>query len=477
MDEMPPSRKTIVEPSRKTTVCRETEVLVVGGGPAGVAAAIAAARNGANTTLVERYNHLGGMATGGLVILIPHMSAGTRVQEVAGICQEMVDRLDAVGAARHPSRELLGSTNSAAVNELKHYHDFVVGGRVRMSAIVDPEILKCVLNEMVVEAGVNLYLHSWGAAALVDGKRVIGAIFESKSGRQAILGDLTIDATGDGDMLASAGAEFDGVVDRNARSGMLAVVFRVGDVDYRKYSDFRHSKPEEFRAAMAEIQSASGFRMLPIAAHRDDQVWVNNWVPGYDCLKVEDLTAAEIQVRKAMRAAHKILKTKVPGFERSFILDTASQIGTRGSRRLAGDYVVTAEDLKRGVVYPDTIAAIPRFQENVSAASPNRCIPYRALLPRAAEGLLVAGRCFSSDAAANDVLNLIPFCMQMGEAAGTAAALSLKGHVAPRFLPHDALQKQLRAQGVWLPEIPRLDKASGSLTTRPDGIAAEPHRS
>jgi hypothetical protein len=449
---MDPLLKTVFEAPRETKVCRETEVLVVGGGPAGVAAAIAAARNGADTTLIERYNHLGGMATGGLVILIPHMSAGTREQEVAGICQEVVDRLDALGAARHPSRQLLGSANPAVVNELKRYQDFVVDGRVRMSVIVDPEILKCVLNDMIAEAGVKLFLHSWGSRALVDGNRVEGAIFESKSGRRAILSQLTIDATGDGDILASAGAEFECIVDRNLRSSMLAVVFRLGDVDYLRYSNFRQSDPEEFRAVMAEIQAASGFRMLPLAAHRDDQVWVNNWVPGYDCLNVEDLTAAEVRVRKAMRAAHGILKKKVPGFERSFILDTASQMGTRGSRRLVGEYVVTVSDLQQGIVYKDTIAAIPRFQQNVSSKSPNRCIPYRSLVPCATEGLLVAGRCFSSDVAANDVLNLIPFCMQMGQAAGTAAALCLKHRAAPRLLSPDLLQAQLRAQAVWLPE-------------------------
>lgn len=453
------TRKTIFEPSRETVVSRDTEVLVIGGGPAGVAAAIAAARNGADTTLVERYNHLGGMATGGLVILIPHMSAGTRTQEVAGICQEIVDRLDALGAARHPSRQQLGSADAAVVSELKHYHDFVVDGRVRMSVIVDPEMLKCVLNDMVVEAGVKVFLHSWGTSALVDKDRVEGVVFESKSGRQAILSTLTIDATGDGDILASAGAEFDGVKDYTVRSGMLALIFRLGNVDYRKYSNFRHSDAEEFRSVMSEIQTASGFRMLPLAAHRDDQVWINNWVPGYDCLNVEDLTAAEIQVRSAMRKAHEILKNKMPGFDRSFILDTASQIGTRGSRRLVGEHVVTASDLQRGVVYPDTIAAIPRFQQNVSSKNPNRCIPYRSLLPRNIEGLLVAGRCFSSDIAANDVLNLIPFCVQMGEAAGTAAALSVKRSIAPRFLPHDILQKQLRAQSVWLPEELCLEQA------------------
>ncbi len=452
MNETAPARKTILEPAHTTNVCRETEVLVVGGGPAGVAAAIAAARNGADTTLIERYNHLGGMATGGLVILIPHMSAGTQEQEVAGICQEMVDRLDAIGGARHPNRKLLGSADTETINRLKHYQDFVVDGRVRMSVIVDPELLKCVLNDMIEEAGVKLYLHSWGSRALVDDQQVEGAIFESKSGRQAILSKLTIDATGDGDILASAGAEFEGAVDHSLRSGMLAVVFRLGDVDYLKYSAFRHSEPEAFRKVMAEVQAVAGFPMLPLATHRDDQVWVNNWVPGNDCLNVEHLTAAEVKVRKVMRKAHEIFKRQMPGFEKSFILDTASQAGTRGSRRLLGEYVVTAEDLRVGAVYEDTIAAIPRFKENLSSKNPNRCIPYRALVPRTTERLLVAGRCFSSDIAANDVLNLIPFCVQMGEAAGTAAALSLKERVAPRHVNYQALQKRLLEQGAWLPK-------------------------
>lgn len=472
MDEIGPSRKTVTEAPRPTQVCRETEVLVVGGGPAGVAAAVAAARNGADTTLIERYNHLGGMATGGLVILLPHMSAGTAEQEVAGICEEMVDRLDAIGGARHPSRSLLGSADAATINRLKHYHDFVVGGRVRMSVLVDPELLKCVLNDMIEEAGVKLYLHSWGSRAIADGKHVEGAIFESKSGRQAILSKMTIDATGDGDILASAGAEFEGAVDHTLRSGMLAVVFRLGDVDYLRYSTFRHSEPESYRKVMAEIQAAAGFRMLPVATHRDDQVWVNNWVPGNDCLNVEHLTAAEVNVRKAMRKAHAILRASMPGFEKSYILDTASQVGTRGSRRLAGEYTVTAEDLRVGTVFEDTIAAIPRFEENVSSKSPNRCIPYRALVPRAMERLLVAGRCFSSDIIANDLLNLIPFCVQMGEAAGTAAALSLRERVPARAVNRQALQRRLLSQGGWLPgEVMQALSAASAPASAPKEVA------
>lgn len=450
--------KTITEPSRELKVCKETEVLVVGGGPAGVAAAVAAARNGAETVLIERYNHLGGMATGGLVILIPHMSAGTREQEIAGIQQEMVDRLDAKGGARHPERKHLGSANRKMIEKLKHYQDFVVDGRVRMSVIVDPEILKCVLNDMVQEAGVKLYLHSWGSSAVVDGNEVLGAVFESKSGRQAILSQLTIDTTGDGDIFASAGAEFDGFIDPNLRSGMLAVVFRLGNVDYRKYSTFRHSEPEAFSQVMAEMQAVGGFRILPLASHRDDQVWVNNWVPGKNCLKVEDLTWTEVEVRRVMLQAHEILRKRMPGFQKSFILDTASQIGTRASRRLLGEYVVTEQDIRSGTVYDDTIAAIPPFRENVSSKSPNKCIPYRALVPRVTENLLVAGRCFSSDMPANDVLNLIPFCVAMGEAAGTAASLAVRDHRAPRRVDYKILQKRLTDQGVWLPK-PLREKA------------------
>jgi len=455
MGELLSKARTITEPAKEVKVFKEAEVVVVGGGPAGVAAAVAAARNGAQTVLLERYGHLGGMATGGLVILIPHMSAGGEEQEVAGICQEMIERLDAAGGAHHPRRGDLGSTDKKLLSNLRYYNDFVIEGRVRMSVYVDPEILKCVLNDMVEEAGVKLFLHSWGSRAVVEGEKVQGVVFESKSGRLATLGKTVIDATGDGDIFASAGAEFDSTINPELRSSTLAVVFRLGNVDFKQFVEFKESEPEQWNKIMGEIRSIGNFRLLPLPSSRDDVMWVNNWVPGKDCLNVEDLTWVEVNLRKVMLPAHEVLKKNVPGFERSFILDTASQIGTRCSRRLIGEYIVTEKDIRSGIVHEDTIAVVPPFKRNVSAENPIGCIPYRALVPKRIENLLATGRCFSSDMVANDLLNLIPFCVEMGQAAGIAAALAVKDGVSPRQVNRKALLRRLLDQGAWLPKALR----------------------
>ena len=222
----------------------------------------------------------------------------------------------------------------------------------------------------------------------------------------------------------------------------------MGDVDFPAYSNFRHSEPEAFKALMGELREAVGFDAFPLPTHRDDQVWVNNWVLGRDCLDVDDITWTEVAVRKAMLRAHDLLKRKMPGFKKSFILDTASQLGTRGSRRLLGEHVVTEDDVRSGVVFPDTIALIPPFH----IKTPLKAIPYRSLVPVRVDDLLVAGRCFSSDPFANDLLNLIPFCVAMGEAAGTAAAIAVADGVQPRKVDVGKVQRKLVDQGVWLPK-------------------------
>jgi hypothetical protein len=298
----------------------------------------------------------------------------------------------------------------------------------------------------------------------MDGNRIKGVLFESKEGRQAVLGQVVIDTTGDGDIFASAGADFDGSLDPNLRSSKLALVFRVGNIDYKRFRAFKGketqttsiyetgSEQSSYAKLMGKLNRLGGFTVT-MPTSRDDVVWFNNWIPDLSCLKVEDLTQMEVETRKKMLLSHKFFKENVPGFEDSYILDSASQLGTRGSRRLIGEHILTEEEMRAGTVYEDTIALFPPLTTNASSEKPNRCIPYRSLLPRNVEAMLVAGRCFSSDLVANDIMNLIPPCVAMGEAAGTAAALSVKEGVAPRDLDYTILHNHLLDQGVPLPNL------------------------
>jgi hypothetical protein len=439
----------IQEEARSIRVVDTADVLVVGGGPAGIGAAIAAARAGASTILVERYGHLGGMATGGLVILLPHLSDGTSHQDIMGISQEWIDRLDRVGGALHPERSELGASDAASIEKWRHYFSCVVNDRVRQSVYVDPELLKCVLNDMVEEAGIKLYLHSWGCRAITRDGTVRGILFESKEGRQAILGKVTIDTTGDGDVMASAGAAFDGGLEQESRSAMLAVVFRLGNVDFEEFCAFRDANPAAWRSVQERIFALGNFRLAPFPTNRNDVMWVNNWVPGRSCMSVGDLTWTEVNVRKAMRGTQGILRNDVPGFGKCFIVDTASQLGTRGSRRVAGEHQLTLKEVSQARAFDDVIAVFPSLRPEGRNGIQ---IPYRTLVPKEIEGLLVAGRCFSSDAPANNLTNLIPHCIATGQAAGTAAALALRAGVSVRNVDVKRLQRSLRDQGVPLPQ-------------------------
>jgi len=447
------TKSMIREPARDIKVCKETDVIVVGGGPAGVAAAVASARNGADTVLVERYGHLGGLATGGLVILIMPMSDENGVQQIAGLCDEVIERLDATGSSLHPKKEELGSRDPQIVKywRFRGTGFFALEGQVTLNALFDPELLKCILNDMVEEANVKLFLHSWGSRCIVDQNSVKGVVFESKSGRQAILGKTLIDATGDGDMYASAGAKFDAETNPTLRSSKLALIFRVGNVDYEKLNKFRESEPNRYAELMTELETLGGFTMY-LRSWREDVVWFNNFLPGLHGLKMEDLTWVEVNARKKMLITMDFFKKNIPGFEAAFIIDTASQVGVRATRRLIGEYVVTEEDLQSGKIHADTIAVIPARQWAPYLKSPLVYVPFRCLVPAKVENLLTAGRCFSSDQVANDILAPIQVCMALGQAAGTAAALAIKNRVPPRNLEVPLLQTHLSAQGVPLPQ-------------------------
>ena len=454
------SGKTIKEVARDINVCCEADVVVVGGGPGGHSAAVAAARNGARTVLIERYGHLGGMATGGLVIQLLLMSDGSNEQQIAGLCQEWINRLEPLGGVLYPKKEELGSSDKAILDRWKKVLFTVVGNKVRLTATVDPELLKCVLNDMVEEAE-KLFLHSWGTRAIRENGTVKGVVFESKSGRQAVLAKVIIDSTGDGDIMATAGVEYEEGFDSKLRSANMALVWRFGNVDFDKFCEYQEANRTEYNELINELKKVNGgIHVIPIATNRPDVVWFNNRVQGRDPLNVEHLTSVEVNLRKTVRLTHDFFKRNIPGFEKSFIMDTASQVGVRGSRRMKGEYVYTLQDLQNGKVHADTIGVFPSTRnapDDLPPGEPARgYVPYRCLIPYDVDGLMVACRAFSSDMAANDTFNWIPHCIAYGEAAGTAAAIAVREGVQPRAVNYARLQKQLLKQGVLLPGVPRL---------------------
>ncbi len=447
----------IVEPVKKTRVFKEADVLVAGGGVAGVAAAVAAARNGARTVLVERYGHLGGLATGGLVLVIMPMSDGTKNLQIGGICREMVSRLDAYGGCIHPREEDIGSSDEKLVEYWRNYPFCVIENRVIMSVPFDPETYKMVLNDMVEEPGVNLCLHCWGAQAIVEDDAVKGIIFESKQGRQAILSRVTIDATGDGDVIATAGAAYSDDITPDLRAHM-ALPFRIGGIDFKAYADFRKSHPADFTERMKELSHKLGLEgtspnFFLLRYSQPDAAWVNNSFAN-NGLTIDSFTQVEVEARKKAWILREYYRRNIPGFEKCFIMDTAAQIGVRCSRRLVGEHVIDHMELLKGTVYPDTIGVFPDHHHVYSPEHPHWHIPYRSLVARDRENLLVAGRLLSADAVANELLRPIQGCILMGEAAGTAAALAVKAGVTPRNVDVKELQRQLLKQGALLEGVP-----------------------
>jgi hypothetical protein len=447
--------RTIPEPNKTVDVVYECDVVVVGGGPGGVGAAIAAARNGAKTVLIERYGHVGGMATGGLVTIIPCLTDFSGVMQIAGLNQEWIERLEAREAVTYPPKEIWGADDKRLVSYWNDRSFFTVReGKIVYAALIDAEISKCLLNEMLNEAKVKTYLDSWGTMPIMDGNKAVGVIFESKSGRQAVTAKIVIDSTGDGDLLPGAGATFDTDIDPKIRIANLSLCYWMDNVDFMKADDFRKTQPQKYAELMRETMSKGGHGsfMRSNLKNQEKIVWVH---PRYACssqIDVTELTRVEMLGREKMLQSHEFFKKNIPGFENSFIVLSCPQLGTRGARRVHGDYMVTSKDLLSNEPFEDTIAIFPDLDRGeTSLKHPNTFIPYRSLLPKGVENMLVACRAFSSDQEANNFFNLIPHCVAFGEAAGTAAALSIKQGVTPRKVNFTSLRKQLMAQNVPLP--------------------------
>ena len=447
--------RTIPEPNKKVDVVNECDVVVVGGGPGGIGAAISAARNGARTVLIERYGHVGGMGTGGLVTIIPCLSDFSGVMQIGGFIQEWIERLEPREAVTYPPKEIWGSDDKRLISYWNDRSFFTIReGKIVYAALIDAEISKCVLNEMLNEAKVRTYLDSWGTLPIMDGNKAVGVIFESKSGRQAVMAKVVIDSTGDGDLFTAAGAGFDTDIDPKIRIANLSLCYWIDNVDFMKVDDFRKTHPQKWGELMRETMQKGGHGsfMRSNLKNQERIVWVH---PRYACssqIDVTELTRIEFLGREKMLQSHDFFKKNIPGFENSFIVLSCPQLGTRGARRVHGDYMVTSKDLLSNEPFADTIAIFPDLDRGeTSLKHPNTFIPYRSLLPKGVENMLVACRAFSSDQEANNFFNLIPHCVAFGEAAGTAAALSVKQGVTPRKVDFSSLRKQLIAQNVPLP--------------------------
>jgi hypothetical protein len=444
---------TIFDPQRTIPVRSEVDVVVVGGGPAGSSAAIAAARAGAKTVLIERTGHLGGMATGGMVWMIHAMSDGTKNKLIKGVAQEWLDRLKESEGATVVDDALLGSSDEKLFSNWGRMF-FYPYGRLLYGALFDTEHLKHFLAQMVKESGAKLYLHSLGTRPIMEDGNVKGVLFECKEGTQAILAKTVIDCTGDGDIFNAAGAQSTTAVSGNNRLDKQALVFEFANVDLEKNAKFIAEHKEEYDALMAELAAQNGFtRFSKSIAQHPGSVHFNMFLEGYSLLNVDDLTAIEVDVRERMMTTFRFYKKRLPGFENAYIMVTAPQIGARGSRRLIGEYTLSEADARSGEMFADSVAEWPPLYGNYPD-EPHIFLPLRALLPKGdIEGIMCAGRCFSSDEIINEHYNTISHCTSMGQAAGVTAAIAAQQGATVRSVDRRLVQKALAAQGVPLPSL------------------------
>ena len=457
-----PTIKTVTEAAREVKVVSEADVIVVGGGPGGYAAAVTAARNGARTVLLERYGHLGGMATGGLVNIIPNLSDVNGVQYIGGICEELITRLDEQGYCTRPQPIDFGSTDPKV---LKYYTDAGLNhfyirknaeGKecVIYTAIIDPEVGKNEISRMVTEAGVRLYLHSWVTDVIMEDNVVKGIIFESKSGRQAVLGKVVIDSTGDGDLIPWTGEESDSYIDPNDRITHLCFGYHIGGVNWRAYDRFVSTRPDDHTALMNGLYDNNLYRgfFRGLVPHEEDEAWLHPHFIAKCQTDVDEITRIETAGREMAVKTWEYLRDNAPGFENSYIKLTCPQIGTTGGRRLVGEHSLTTDDLHRTEPFEDTIAVFPNNDRGPECYEFSKIyVPYRSLLPKKVEGFMVACRAFSSDDESNSSFNLVPHCMCFGQAAGTAAAIAVKKGISVKDVPYAELKEALLAQNVILP--------------------------
>ncbi len=439
----------LTEPSRRTPLLGEYEVVVVGGGPAGIAAALAAGRSGRSTILVERYGFMGGAGTAAGLSTFCGLHAvvhGEHRQVVHGVADEILERLEAMNGLNRPH--------------------LTVGDQITAQAY-DISAFKIAADELAAEAKVKVLYHAFCVGAVVDADEHIEAVLvETKSGRRAIRGRIFIDASGDGDLAAWTGAPYE-LGDGAGNMLYPSTMFRINGVDPDKAG-----RAWELIPSLMEEAEAKGRhfpRKKPIVRPQRNPIeWRANLtqiknpdgsaVNGVD---FEQLSYGEVEGRRQCWEVFQFIKDVTPGFENAYIVEIAPQIGIRETRRIVGEYVLTEHDILECRDFEDAIGvngwpveAHVKGDVKFVFASPGsrgfNQIPYRIVLPQKIENLFVAGRCASMSHEGQSSARVSGPCFVMGQAAGTAADLALGTGVAPRHVDVAELQRRLEAAGAYL---------------------------
>lgn len=448
---------TWLEPAREIPIYHRCDVLVVGGGPAGTAAAVAASRTGADVTLLERYNHLGGLSTGGLVIWIDRMTDWEGKSVIRGFAEEVLDRFPS-DAVAGPPPEVWGSQSEA---EVAHWslRTAVFHGIVTWSPTIDPERLKLLSQRMLLESGVRLVFHSWASRPIVEDGTVQGIVFESKEGRQAIYAKVVIDCTGDGDVFARADADVEVDIEEDDIHHTMNTACLVAGVDMKAWNRFRATQPDAYSALLQRGRDTLELFERPFVSWRDDiALFMGPRQAGYSALNIDDMSEVEIRSHRLMEEMVNFYRAEGPGFKNAYLVLSAPQLGVRHTRRLVGTGKITRAQWPTGMIYPDEIGVSP----SVSPKFPNISIPLGALIPSRLDGLLAAGRHISCDPNSHSFMREIPQCWLTGQAAGVAAAHAADLGVEPRRLDVTAVQSTLTAQGAF---VRRADSRADSVSS------------
>jgi len=468
--------KEIEEPPRRIPIMAETDALVVGGGPAGLSAALAAAREGVDTMLIERYGCFGGNITQSMIGTIAWYRYAKTV-EAGGIGLEFEHRAKEMGGSINIFNKEILTTEMGKFLELK---GLLVNGEPTYE-MLDTEMFKYVADTLVQEANIVPLLHCTVVNVLKDGDTIIGVITESKSGRQAIMAKRIIDATGDADIAYYAGAPYR----KDPKSKLMGVTlnFSCSGVDIKDFFTYYMKKVQEKPGLFAYLrQSRELFFMDELScllepiddikkgiklpkdiniksfwSHYAEAGDINSFngihMSEIDCTDVWDLTKAEIEGRKRVIQAIKSLKKRTPGFKKARLKNIGSSLGTRESRKVIGEYNLTEHDVKNQARFEDTIGICPEFLDgfgNVILPTTGRYfhVPYGIILPQKVENLLVAGRCVAGDKISHAATRQMVCCAITGQGAGVAAAVSIKDNVSCRQVDISKVQKALKKQGV-----------------------------